>query len=246
MKSYKDIKEIANNYIKNNNENGSLFDPIFYIDNNKLCLMYLVCDFVDKDNDDYRIKRPTKWFTQDLKSGDILNFYTVDKNDFSTSQLIPFDTIYENAGASYVYNDVNNLLSELRNWGFNEKIKFKNLKNHDIDNVKIIRNNGENLSPREYILNNIDTILNNLMYKLYNDLGNPIEEGLYEYYEYLFDIIRNDYLKKNKINKEKIKDYMNLLKYSWPDMLNLINNSSNITDTADYDFDNMIKKNIIC
>ena len=75
------------------------------------------------------------------------------------------------------------------------------------------------------------------------EIGKVISESYNNFHNNMFEKIRNCYL-RGSINKDLIKQYLNFLKYSFPETLELLNNFNNIEGTDDIDYDNKIIKMI--
>ena len=96
------------------------------------------------------------------------------------------------------------------------------------------------ISPKEYILSNIDSIFEKMFNILFEDMGNVISDSYNEYFVSLFNEIRNKYINDKSVDKQLIKQYMNFLKYSWPESLELFNNCTNIDEINDEQYDNAV------
>lgn len=243
MKKVSELISIAKEYAKTkNNKQTILYDPIFRIENNKLCIAYLVVEFNDEFNNDYRIKRPKEWLIQDIISGEILNYYNVLEKDYTT---LPFDKLYTNDGKSILYDQINDITKSFQKW--QKQIKNDMSKQFDeYDNSlydeKVMKIDENIISPRDYILANIDNYFEKMFNILFNEMGGVISDSYNNYYESLFESIRNKYVNENIIDKDLIKKYMNFIKYSWPESLELLNNSSNIDGINDEEYDKTIIK----
>ena len=95
----------------------------------------------------------------------------------------------------------------------------------------------ELISPRDYVLANLDASLEKMHNIVFYDLGDAIRDAYSAYYGSLFASIRKKYLEDKSIDKELIKKYLNLIKYLWPESYQLINKMSNISDVIDKEFD---------
>ena len=83
MKTFNEIKTIASSYVKDKvNDMALISEPLLRVENNKLCLGYFFVEFNDEQKKDYRVKRPTKWLTQDMISGIIIDVLIVEKKIF--------------------------------------------------------------------------------------------------------------------------------------------------------------------
>lgn len=244
MKNYNELKDIAQKYI-NEKKKGEiiLFDPIFRMENAKLCLMYGLVEFQDEANNDYRIKRPTEWFTQNIESGEILDYYNVLDYDFTTLKELPLDTLFSNTGKSivYVYNGF--VVESFRKWKeqVKEELKEKiNKTEYKLDREKVLQIKDDIISPRDYVLANLDDSLEKMHNILFYDLGDAIRDGYSLYYDNLFNGIQKKYLEEKVIAKDLVQKYLNLTKYLWPETYELINKMTNILGVIDDEFDKEI------
>lgn len=233
MRSLTELKLLAKEYIKEKKENAILFDPIFRLENDKLCFMYFVMEFVDESKNDYRIRSAKEWFTQDIMSGEIITHYTA-SNEEKFMDLV--DTVFDNTNASPIYDQANALILSFQKWQ-KEILKQLNEKPEKSTQLlcdeKVMKVNTNLISPKDYIFSNIDSIFEKMLNILCEDTGVMIEQSYKEFENSLFENIRSCYIEKNLIDKELIKKYMNLIKYLWPNFLELINHSSNIDGICD-------------
>lgn len=240
MKNLNELKLIAKEYIKEKKENAILFDPIFRLENDKLCFMYSIMEYADESNNDYRIRSTKEWVIQDIVSGDIITY-----NDASNEEKIgdSIDKIFDNSNNSPLYDQANTLILSFQKW----QKDILNQLNSEIEksaqilyDEKVMKVNTGLISPKDYIFSNIDGIFEKMLNILCEDTGSMIEQSYKEFESSLFENIRNHYLDKNFIDKELIKEHMNLLKYLWPNFLELINHSSNIDGICDEKYDKML------
>lgn len=241
MKTFNELIALAKEYARKvKNKNTILYDPIFRIEDGNLCLEYLIVEFNDEFNNDYRIKRPIEWFTQDILSGEILNYYNVNDKDYS---LLPLGKLFDNNGESILYDQSNDITRSFQKW---QKDIIKQIKeeyensNNLLYDEKVMKIENTIISPKEYILSNIDSIFEKMFNMLFEDMGNVISYSYNEYFKSLFNEIRNKYINDKIIDKRLIKQYMNFLKYSWPESLDLFNNCTNIKEINDECYDNAI------
>lgn len=241
MKQYDELIQIAKKYACNKKgKDVILLNPIFRMENN-LCLQYLVIEFYDEKNDDYRIKRPTEWLLQDMENGNIIGYYSILEKPYTNEDL---PNTFTNNGKSIIFDYSNDIIKSFQLW---RKKMVEDLTNNInrqqnlLYKSKVLEINNEIISPSDFILANIDDTLDNMMDSLEN-IGSTIIEAFKTYTISLFDKIRNDYINNNLINYENIKQYMNVLKYAWPEIYELINKSCNIKEAIDYDFDEYIQE----
>ena len=246
MKNFDELRDIAQKYInKKKKTEIILFDPIFRIEKDKLCLMHALVEFKDEASNDFRIKRPTEWFIQDIITGEILDYYNIENYDFANVNILPLDSLFENTGKSIVYDYNNYVVDSFRKWKENIKkeleIKINNTK-YKLDREKVMQVNEKIISPRDYVLANLDDSLEKMHDILFYDLGDAIRDAYNLYYENLFENIRQKYIEENIIDQDLIKKYLNLIKYLWPESHELINKMTNIDNVIDEDFDQEIKE----
>ncbi len=246
MKNFNELRDLAQKYINEKKEKEIiLYDPIFRIENNKLCLMYALVEFYDEKNLDVRFKRPTEWFLEDIKTGEILSYYNVKEYDFANEEILPMDSLFQNTGKSIVYDYNNFVVQSFQKWQENVKkeleIKINNTE-YKLDREKVMQVNDELISPRDYMLANLEDSLEKMYDILFYDLGDAIRDAYSLHYSNLFESIRKRYLEENIIDKDLIKKYLNLIKYLWPETYELINKMTNIEGVIDEEFDEKINE----
>ncbi len=241
MKDFNEIRNLAQKYIDTKKDKETiLWDPIFRLENNKLCLMYAIVEFCDEEKKDYRIKRPTEWFIQDIESGEILEYYNIHEKDFTTIEEVPLNSLFANTGKSIVYDYNVFVVDSFRKWEkeIKEELKKKIANTtYKLDQEKVIQVSDELISPRDYVLANLDASLEKMHNIVFYDLGDAIRDAYSAYYGSLFASIRKKYLEDKSIDKELIKKYLNLIKYLWPESYQLINKMTNISGVIDKKFD---------
>lgn len=244
MKNFDEMRAVAQKYINEKKENDTiLFDPVPRVEDDKLCLMYCIVTFNDEDANDYRIKRPTEWFTQDLETGNILNYYHIEEYDFARKKDLEIDSLFENTGKSIVYDYNNFVTSSFKKWM--KQIKDDVLAktedtSYELDKEEVLQVSDDLISPRDYVLANLDDSLAKMYDILFYDLGNAIRDAYSTYYSNLFTMFRNEYVNNKKIDKVIITKYLNLIKYLWPESYKLINKMTNIEGVIDQNFDKKI------
>ena len=97
------------------------------------------------------------------------------------------------------------------------------------------------ITPQDYILANIEDGFAKMMDILRNEIGGSINEAFEEYARSLLENIRQTYVSLKKIDIDLIKEYMNYLKYAWPESWNLFNQCTNIKETIDSTYDEFIQ-----
>lgn len=241
MKSFNELIKIAKDYARTKkNKDVILYDPIFRLENGKLCLEYLIVEFCDEFNNDFRIKRPKEWFTQDMINGEILDYYNISEKDYST---LPLDKLFNNNGESILFDQSNFITSSFQKWQKDivNQLKDKNEKlNNLLYDEKVMKLESTLISPKDYVLSNVESIFEKMFNILFNDMGNVIGNSYNEYFESLFNNVRNKYINDEIVDKELIKQYMNFLKYSWPESLELFNNCTNIDEINDEQYDSAV------
>ena len=155
MKSYEELKDIAREYVREKEGEGIYInEPVFRYDNGELYLGYVVLEFTV---DSKYLKKPTKWFTQDIETGEITNYY--EECDF-LDVSIPDKII--NCSSSIVFDDNNFVILSFANW--KNKIKEElqerfNNTNDLLHKMPVLKLDGELISPREYLMANLDDCL---------------------------------------------------------------------------------------
>lgn len=243
MKKYNELISIAKEYASKKKEKDTiLYEPIFRMENGVLCLEYLVIEFNDEFNNDYRIKRPKEWLIQDMISGEILDYYYVSNKDYTS---LPLDKLFENNGSSILYDQSNFIIRSFQKWQKEivKQIKedSKNLNNLLYDE-KVMKLENDLISPKDYILSNMESIFDKMFNILFENMGNIIGNSYNEYFVSLFDKVRKKYINDKIVDIKTIKEYMNFLKYLWPESLELFNNCTNIEGINDEKYDSAIKQ----
>lgn len=221
MKNMKEIKEGIFKYCeKKYGERKILFDPIFREYKNQYYLGFMVVELTTKDE----IKRPTNWILADIVTGDILYDFDSSYLDYTTD--LDLDTTFANQGNQSIYQYSNLIIESFKKW--NRQLKEKLQELDPISNKKVLKLDNELISPRDYILSNIEQILFQTSSNLQNQLEGKLQSLYSEYYHYLLESIRTYYEKNNTIPVEYNQEYIDLLKYAWPTMVKLIDSFHNI------------------
>lgn len=241
------IKEKVKGYVNTHiGKEYPIFDPIFREENGKYYLGYLVGDFVDVKNGDYRMKRPTKWLLVDIVTGDLVKVYDSKDVDYTDKDKFPLDKVFINNGNSALYDSSNYVLLSFFKWKKQVikemKEKFdKNINNELIDPL-ILKLDNETISPNNYVLANVESLLEDLHNEIMDKLGNKVSELYQDYYVHLIDSIRKEYIISGNINPTLLSSYVNLIKYLWPDFIDIINEFNNIEYFKDLNFENELRK----
>lgn len=242
MKTFNEIKEIANNYVKDKIDDKILmFEPLLRVENNTLCLGYFFVEFNDEQKKDYRIKRPTKWLIQDMISGIIIDVFDCSEKDFSSSEILPYSKLYSNNGASILYDEVNYISKSFQKWYRNithELSNGFNFKLNSLYNKKVLKLSDEIVSPRDYVFTNMKSVFNEMNEVLFSKLGNTLTRYFDDYQESLFNQIRSS----SKVDFELIKQYYNCIKYLYPELIDIINAFNNIDGTLDKNYDENLRQ----
>lgn len=238
MKTFEELRNLAKDYISNIKKKDSiLYEPVFRKQNNKLYLEYLVVNF----DQDYKLKKPQEWLLQDISTGEIIGYYNTNEINY-TDEEVPL--LFENDGKSILYDELNYIIKRFQIW---QKDTLKELNDLPLNNLslsssKVIEIDDEVISPKDYILANIDSTFENMLNQLIDGLGDNISKGFSEYTASLFNKVREDYLNNHNINTDFIREYLNAVKYAWPESIELFNCCSNIKESIDNDFDKKIKE----
>lgn len=80
---------------------------------------------------------------------------------------------------------------------------------------------------------------------MYNDImerfGSKVQELYKDYYVYIIDLIRKYYVISGDINRTLLSSYV-VIKYLWPDFIDIINAFDNIDYFNNLTFENALKK----
>ena len=221
-------------------EDKILFDPIFREEKEKYYLGYMVVEFVDEKSGDYRYKRPTKWLLVDIVSGDLVGIY--DSREYDYTDKLSHDSIFANNSSSSLFDASNHVLTSFCTWK-KQVIKEleKKFKNSNL-NLKILKSDDELISPNSFVLANLEPILEEVNEKIMLSLGGKIHTLYREYYIDTIDDIRKQYIDKGDINKTLLANYIDLIKYLWPDTIDIINAFDNIEHPKNLDFENKLRQ----
>ena len=234
---------VAKRYCKENiNENIVLLEPIFRIEDNKIYFSYMITNFVD-DNE-LEIIRPTHYLLQNIVNGCVEKLYKCEEHDFTTNNIIPKNRRYKNLGSSKLYAIENYIMKSLNKWAHSIKDEVNNKFIDDLYNSKIMILNNNLISSKEYINYNFSTLIKELENNLYNYFENDINNGVENYKNHLFNLVKQNYQNDN-IDYKVIKEYIKLIKFLYPDFIELINAFSNIKDITDEIYDSKLKDSII-
>ncbi len=242
MKTFNEIKTIASSYVKDKvNDMALISEPLLRVENNKLCLGYFFVEFNDEQKKDYRVKRPTKWLTQDMISGIIIDVFDCREKDFSSSEILPYNKLYSNDGASILYDEVNYISKSFQKWYRNITHELSNETSFKLNllyDKKVLKLSDEIVSPRDYVLTNMKSVFNEMNEVLFSKLGNTLTRYFDDYQESLFNQIRSS----SKVDFELIKQYYNCIKYLYPELIDIINAFNNIDGTLDRNYDENLRQ----
>jgi len=238
MKTLTELKSMASKYAEERKQKSiNLYEPIFRLENNKLVLGYMLLEFDDK----YGIKRPTEWILQNIDDGEIIELNNIETKDFSNQNELPLNKVFQDSGMSPLYDEINSITSSFDKW---RKKILSDLGSNDINPISYINDNqillidDEFISPKDFIIVNSEEVFSNMYNQLF-EIGKTISESYNNFHNNLFERIRCCYL-SGSINIEIIKQYLNFLKYSFPETLELLNKFNNIDGTSDVEYDNKI------
>lgn len=239
MKTFNEMKQIATDYAKQKYGNSAIiYGPLFRMENNELCLGYIFIEFNDELKNDYRVKRPTMWLLQNLNNGEIIDCFETSVKDFSSNEKLPYDSLYSNDGVSILYDDVNYISKSFHKWHTNIKRELSEVNANNVNPIydeEVLKISNEIISPKDYVLANTEIIFNEMYELLFSKLGNTITEAFDNYQESLFESIRREK------NLNTIKNYYNFIKYSYPELVDVINAFNNIDGTIDNKYDENLK-----
>lgn len=242
MKTFNEIKTIASSYVKDKvNDMALISEPLLRVENNKLCLGYFFVEFNDEQKKDYRVKRPTKWLTQDMISGIIIDVFDCREKDFSSSEILPYNKLYSNDGASILYDEVNYISKSFQKWYRNITHELSNETSFKLNllyDKKVLKLSDEIASPRDYVLTNMKSVFNEMNEVLFSKLGNTLTRYFDDYQESLFNQIRSS----SVVDFELIKQYYNCIKYLYPELIDIINAFNNIDGTLDRNYDENLRQ----
>ena len=83
----------------------------------------------------------------------------------------------------------------------------------------IILHNKKLISPKKFIDDNIDEILDTIYKELFSKISDPVTKGFNALFDTTFDDARKKYIKTKKLNDEA---YKKIVLYTWPDFEFLI------------------------
>ena len=234
---------IANKYSKENiNKNCVLFEPLFRLEENNLHLSYMISDY--NNNNESEIIRPTHYILQNIQTGKIEKVYNCTEHDFIDNNILPNNKIYNNSGNTTIYDIENHIMKSLNKWKKQIKEEINGKFENELYKEKVLLFNNKKMSSKEYINENIDNIIKNIENELFTHFEKDINNGIENYKNYLFETIKNNN-KNNILDKETIKVYTNLIKYLFPDFIELINLFTNIDGIVDSKYDKKLQKSIV-
>lgn len=83
----------------------------------------------------------------------------------------------------------------------------------------VILHNKKLISPKKFIDDNIDEILDTIYKELFSKISDPVTKGFNALFDTTFDDARKKYIKTKKLNDEA---YKKIVLYTWPDFEFLI------------------------
>ena len=99
------------------------------------------------------------------------------------------------------------------------------LKEFNSFKTSIVLHNKKIISPKKFIDDNIDEILDTIYKELFSKISDPVTKGFNALFDTTFDDARKKYIKTKKLNDEA---YKKIVLYTWPDFefLMKINNET--------------------
>ncbi len=208
MRELKDIKKIVINYVEEEfGENNIITGPIFMRKNNNYYLSFILLN---------EKLMPTKIIYSDILSGRINEVEDINLN----VRLVSNDK-----SILYEYNDL--VISSFNKYkeALITNIKIKKERSYESELLMI---DGKELTAGDYISSNIEDILNDMKDILKERLRNETKEGHINYFNYLFNQVRDDFLENNLVNKVLNEHYLNFLKSTYPMHERLFDEFNNI------------------
>lgn len=228
MLKIKEIIQKAELYaVEKYGERVVLSDAIFRKEKGKYYLGFMIYDFVDEKNNDFRIKRPTKWMLLDILSGDLIDHYDANDYDYSNQDDLPFNLKVSSQGSPELYKYYNQVMKSFQGWKRQVLVELEQSEKEN--NFKSLKVDEDFISPRDYIISNIEPYLLEMFDKL-KGLGDVVQQAFEESYNYVIEEVRNHYRETNEINQEKLKNYLELIKYLWNDQIEFINAFDNVSN----------------
>ena len=192
-----ELEEKINKYAK-----GKLyFSPLFKKYEKKYYVVFHILELVDGRH----IKVLDRALLFDVKT---LNF--VKEVQMGEERLV------KNPKFSSLHNLGNYILKEYNSFKIEVKEKVKN-KVDCTDKVLLV--DKKVTSPKDFIDDNIDEILDNIYKELFDKVAVPVTRGFNALFDQAFDETRKKYNKTNKLND---KAYRKIVLYTWPDFEFLI------------------------
>lgn len=241
VKKYKELKEKAENIIlKDFSLDAVLEVPLFGNENNELFLQYLGIKFKEEKVKRTRLVDSIAFLRQDMRTGEVLEVKNV---VVSESILLDEKLLKDENGIFFDYSKFIN--KEFLNWKRNlvKKLKNKDIKDtNPLYNEKLLKINGDLVSPKEYILNNFEKVFNQMNNILDVNFERNLNEGVTDFLESIIIDIRDKYLYSNVIDYALIKQYMNYVKCLWPSLIEILKKDEAVLKFLDdEEFDNLLE-----
>jgi len=107
--------------------------------------------------------------------------------------------------------------------------------------MPVLKIDDKFLSPRDYVIDNVDAVLEQAKDLIREKISNVVEQGYKDNYNYLIEEIRRTYEQTNEIDIDLNSRYIELLKYLWPDYIEIINNFDNTSENNNEELDKSIR-----
>lgn len=231
-----ELNNKADNYVKDKlGEEKALLGPIFRKEANQFYVGYAVIDFKDTYETFFR---PTKWLILDMKTGELINFYECKDYDYTDDNNFTFNLEFENGGNSPLFDLGNYINTSFNSWK-NQTLHIIDKKNEP--DLKVLKIENELYSPKEYITNIVTSFFDNIKQTIDTEIFDVIGFSHTKYINETIDNIREEYIKNNKMDMALLTKYYKLLKYSWPDFIDIINHFDNILTSKNEKTDKLLK-----
>lgn len=247
MITISEMKTKVEIYVKDKlDDKKMILEPMFRLQDNQLYMGFLVFDFYDEVENDFRIKRPMHWVLVDVEAGNIEWMYHSIEYDYTEKEDFPYDLVFlnENHTILFDYNDY--IMKSFNKWKRRTNRYMKTKMNHSnyLYSMKMLKRNDEYFSVNDYFERRLLEILEQCKEMLMLETGDKIHNGYQEYVHTLIDKIRIAYIEHKKIDVESNYLYLQALKYAWPDQIEIINHFDNICMSNDSVYDNSLREQI--
>lgn len=232
------IKEKVDAYAKEHfYKDIDSLSPIFREEKGKYYFAYM---FIDINKPE---KRPTKWLLADIITGDIIEAYDSNEYDYADKRVYPIDSPLKTTYKSPIYDSFNYMNLSYFKWKKKiiEELEEKFGMKKAID-INILKTDEEPISSNDFVLANIESLLNDISKDILFPFGDSITTMFNEYHDDVVYLIRKEYAKTGKIDKSLLTNYICLIKYSWPESIDLIDQINNIEYVHDEKFDEALKE----